>query len=200
MADTGRVRVFIAVDLAAEVHRAVVQLKAELAQVRGEVRWVRDEGLHATMKFLGSVPTATLDAVRDAMARAAAPTACFTMRARGLGVFPSLDRPRVVWVGLDGAPLIDLARALDAALAPLGFAPDTRPFHPHVTLGRVERRHGWTAVARRLQQHWNDDFGVSPVDHLTTYRSELRPGGSVYTSLWTTPLADSTKGADYGPR
>ena len=201
MADTARVRVFVAVDLAAEVHQAVVRVKAELAQARSDVRWVRDEGLHATMKFLGSVSPAQLDAVRDAVARAARPIARFAVRARGLGAFPSLERPRVLWVGLDGAPLIELAGALDDALAPLGFARETRPFHPHVTLGRVAGRRGWQAVERVLKRHWSDDFGVSHVDRITTYRSELRPGGSLYSTLWTTALADSTKGEeDYGTR
>ncbi|HUI25727.1 MAG TPA: RNA 2',3'-cyclic phosphodiesterase [Candidatus Kryptonia bacterium] len=200
LSEPARVRVFVAVDLAAAVHQAVVRVKAELAQVRSDVRWVRDEGLHATMKFLGSISPAQLDAVHDAVSHAAAPIGCFAVRARGLGAFPSLERPRVLWVGLEGAPLVELAGALDDALAPLGFARETRPFHPHVTLGRVAGRRGWQAVERVLQDHWNDDFGISHVDHIITYRSELRKGGSLYSPLWTTALADSTKGEDYGTR
>jgi 2'-5' RNA ligase len=200
MADTARVRAFIAVDLCAEVHQAVLRLKTELAQVRSDVRWVRDDGLHATMKFLGSLPAKRLDEVRDALTGALAPISRFAMQVRGLGAFPSIERPRVVWVGLEGASLAELARAIDAALAPLGFPREARPFHPHVTLGRVGGSRGWVAVERILKRHWADEFGVSPVSTVTTYRSELRPGGAVYSPLWTTALADSTKGADYGTR
>ena len=198
MADTGRVRAFIAVDLAAEVRRAVVRVKAELAQVRSEVRWVRDEGLHVTMKFLGSVPVAELAAVREAIAHAVAPIGRFAVRAHGLGAFPSLDRPRVLWIGIEGTPLNELAGALDDALAPLGFPRESRAFHPHVTLGRVTGRRGWPAVEDLVNQHREDDFGVTRVDCVTTYRSELCSGGSIYSTLWTTALADSTKGEDYG--
>ncbi|HVN86944.1 MAG TPA: RNA 2',3'-cyclic phosphodiesterase [Candidatus Binatia bacterium] len=196
--ETERVRTFVAVDLETAAHAALVRLKAELARAGGDVRWVRDDGLHATMKFLGSVAAARLGDVRSAVARAVSSLARFTMRVRGLGAFPSIERPRVLWVGIDAPPLIDLARAVDGALVALGFPPEARPFHPHITLGRVRGHRGWNVLARAIERHWNDDFGVSSVDRVTVYRSELRRGGSIYSPLWTTSLSDSTKGADYG--
>jgi 2'-5' RNA ligase len=198
MTPSASVRAFIAVDLAADVRARLVALKSALSRVRCDVRWVRDDGLHATIKFLGAVPIDQLDAVRDAVASAAASVVACPASVRGLGIFPSPKRPRVVWVGLQGDSLRALAQAVENTVAPLGFPTEKRPFHPHVTLGRVNGLRGWTALARALEPHWTEDFGVTAVDHLTTYRSELKRGGSVYTPLWTTPLADSTRGARHG--
>lgn len=192
------VRTFIAVDLSATVRAALVRLKADLAQVPSDIRWVRDEGLHVTMKFLGPVATDRLPDVRHALSQAGASRAAFTLRVCGLGAFPSLVRPRVLWVGVEGAPLVDLERAITEALVPLGFPRELRPFHPHITLGRINGRHGWNVVHDLVRQHQNDDFGVSPVEALTTYRSDLGRGGARYSVLWTTALADSTRGIDYG--
>jgi 2'-5' RNA ligase len=198
MTQTAHVRTFVAVDLVPEVRTAILRLKADLARVRSEVRWVRDEALHATIKFLGSVPGERLGDVRDAVARAAASVASFSARVRGLGAFPSIKRPRVLWVGLEAPALGKLAEEVEGALLPLGFAADERPFHSHVTLGRVSGQRGWTSVEAILKAHWTDDFGTSPVDHVTGYRSDLRPGGAVYTILWTIGLADSRRGEIHG--
>jgi len=198
MTQTEHVRTFIAVDLAPEVRAAILRLKADLARVRSEVRWVRDEALHATIKFLGSVPGERLGDVRDAVAGAAALVASFSARVRGLGAFPSIKRPRVLWVGIETPDLGKLAKEVEGALLPLGFAPEGRPFHPHVTLGRVSGQRGWRSVETILKAHWTDDFGTSPVDHVTVYRSDLRPGGAVYKILWTSGLSDSRREAIHG--
>jgi len=192
------VRTFIAVDLAPEVRAAIARLKGDLARVRSEVRWVRDDGLHATIKFLGSVQAERFDDVRDAVVRAAASVASFSARVRGLGAFPSIKRPRVVWVGLETPALGKLAKEIEDALLPLGFAAEERPFHAHVTLGRVSGQRGWPSVETILKAHWTDDFGTSPVDHVTIYRSDLRPGGAVYTILWTIGLSDSRREEIHG--
>jgi 2'-5' RNA ligase len=124
MMQTAHVRTFIAVDLAPEVCAAILRLKADLAHVRSEVRWVRDEALHATIKFLGSVPGVRLGDVRDAVARAAASMTSFAAPVRGLGAFPSIKRPRVLWVGLKTPAL----GKLRARACPLVLPPRSDPF------------------------------------------------------------------------
>ncbi|MBI4516612.1 MAG: RNA 2',3'-cyclic phosphodiesterase [Deltaproteobacteria bacterium] len=198
MSEPAHIRAFVAVDLVPQVRLGLVQLKAELARTRADVRWVRDDGLHATLKFLGAVAAERLEAVGEAVAQVAAAVPEFAAHVRGLGAFPSLKRPRVCWVGIEAAQLAVLARAVENALVPLGFAAEARPFHAHVTLGRINSPRGWPALEEMLKQHWNDDFGVSPVDCITVYRSDLRAGGAVYTALWTRRLAASTRGADHG--
>ena len=102
---------------------------------------------------------------------------------------PSRRRPRVFWVGLDCAPLAALAAAIDAALVPLGFAPEQRPFRPHITLGRATGGSGGPErLEQALERHWHDDFGDCALRELIAYRSDLRRGGAVYTKLWTIPF------------
>ncbi len=184
----GRVRAFLAVDVAATIHAALVDLKRELSQTGAAVRWVRDDGLHATVKFLGGVPEAALPAVRDALRGALGAAVRMTAAVHGLGEFPTPQRPRVVWVGLECPPLADIATAVDAALAPLGFATPTRPFQPHITLGRVKGMRGWARLDAVLRAHCTSDFGACELTELVAYRSDLRRDGAVYTKLWTIPF------------
>jgi len=182
------IRAFLAVDVSPEIHAALVELKGELARTGAAVRWVRDEGLHATVKFLGAVPEAQLPALRAALTDAVHPRPPLAASVRGLGVFPTLQRPRVVWVGLECAPLAALAAAIDGAVEPLGFAPETRPFRAHITLGRVNGPAGWPRLEAALHAHWGNDLGNCPLAELVAYRSDLRRDGAVYTKLWTIPF------------
>jgi 2'-5' RNA ligase len=152
------------------------------------VRWVRDEGLHATVKFLGPVAETQLPALRTALGGAVHGTPQLAAGVRGLGVFPTLKRPRVVWVGLDCAPLAALARAVDDALEPLGFARESRPFRAHITLGRVKDSGAPPELTPALRAHWDDDLGTCALRELVAYRSDLRRDGAVYTKLWTIPF------------
>jgi 2'-5' RNA ligase len=170
------------------VHERVVKLKRELAATGAAVRWTRDEGLHLTLKFLGSVAGGRLDAVRDTVAPPLSEVASFPARVTGLGVFPRLERPRIVWVGVDAPELMHLAGLVESATATLGFANEARAFRGHVTLGRIKDRHGWAPLAAALKEHWADDLGTFDVRHVTAFRSDLQRGGSVYTELWTIPL------------
>ncbi len=190
----GRIRSFVAVDLAAPVRASLRQLLAELAQLRCEVRWVRGEGLHVTLKFLGWVDPARLELVRTTLATALSGRPTLRVRARGLGAFPSWRQPRVLWVGLEGDGLPELAACVEAAMCRLGFESEGRAFTPHVTLGRVNGTRGWSRVEEHVKAHLSDDFGVSIVDGVTIYRSVLRPDGAVYTPLWTIPLGRNMEG------
>jgi 2'-5' RNA ligase len=195
---TASLRAFLAIEVAPEIHAALVDLKRELARFDTAVRWVRDEGLHATLKFLGSVRPETLAALRASLAEALGDFPPLTVRVAGLGAFPNLHRPRVVWVGLIGPDLPALARQIETAAAAFGFPAESRPFHPHITLGRVGGPHGWPRLLAALQEHWTDDIGVCDITDLVAYRSNLQRGGAVYTKLWTIPLAGRRKGEDHG--
>ena len=183
-----KVRTFLAVEVAPAIHAALVDLKHELASGDTGVRWVRDEALHATVKFLGGVEESVLPAVRAAVGDAIANTPPPTATVRGLGAFPTLQRPRVLWVGLQCQPLTAIAATVDGALTPLGFAADARAFRAHITLGRVNTMRNWSWLESALQRHWGEDFGSCAIAELTGYRSDLRRDGAVYTKLWTIPF------------
>ncbi len=194
--DSTRIRSFIAVDLDAPVQRAVRELQGELARINADVRWVRPEGLHVTLKFLGSVEAARLERVHATLAAAMAGQPALHAKVRGLGAFPSWRRPRVVWVGLRGDGMVELAARVEDALAPLGFEREQRAFTPHLTLGRVNSPRGWPRLEEVCKTHLDDDFGESDIDAVSIYRSMLQRGGAVYTLLWTIPL-DQVKGASH---
>ncbi len=200
MSEKDTIRSFVAVDVAAPVHAAIAALQAELARVRADVRWVRAEGMHVTLKFLGAVAASRLQRVRAVLVDALAAQPPLEVQVRGTGAFPSLRRPRVLWVGLEGAGLSELAGVVDAALVPLGFAAEKRNFTAHVTLGRVHSLRGWPALEEQFKAHLDDDFGSSRIDAVTVYRSTLRAGGAVYSALWTIALCRHREGSTHDPR
>ena len=184
----GTVRTFLAVEVAPDIHAALVDLKRQLSHTGAAVRWVRDEGLHATVKFLGGVPETLLPDLRAAVTDAVGAQPPLPAAVRGLGMFPNPKRPRVIWVGLACQPLTDLAAAVDAALEPLGFARENRPYHAHITLGRVKELRGWAPLDSALQRHRADDFGDCAIGELIAFRSDLRRDGALYTKLWRIPF------------
>ena len=186
--ESSGIRSFVAVDLDAPVRQAVDDLQSELRRINADVRWVRSEGLHVTLKFLGSVDPARLERVHATLAADLHDQPALYVAVRGLGAFPNWRRPRVVWVGLHGEGLVALAARVDGVLAPLGFEREHRAFTPHLTLARVNSLRGWPQLEEGCKSHLDDDFGVSDIGAVTVYRSTLQRGGAVYSPLWTIAL------------
>lgn len=184
-----RLRCFLAVDPADDVRRAILAERRALEAAGGDVRWTRPEGLHVTLQFLGDVDADRVAAVAEAAAAAVAGEAPFVMRARGVGGFPSLERPRVLWVGVEAPALARLAAALGAALAQLGFVADAAPFRPHLTFGRVRSMRGWPGLRDALRPLAARAFGDTRVERIGLYRSRLQPGGAEYGMLAGMALA-----------
>ena len=189
------VRTFIAIELDEELRANLKMLQDRL---RGQlaprsVRWVRPQGIHLTLKFLGDTPVSRLDDIKTSLAQAATEVGPFTFSVGGLGCFPNTRRPRVVWVGLEeptGA-LIRLRDAVEAQVSPLGFPTEKRRFSPHLTLGRVQRRASKSEV-REIGEvvaasgiGTVDEMDVRVVCHI---KSDLRPSGAVYATLFEAEL------------
>lgn len=177
-------RLFVAAELDADVRRRLEDIQRSLRAVPLQVRWVKPEGIHLTLKFLGEVGSGRLDPIRDALAGALARVGAFTLSAEGVGTFPPRGLPRVIWVGLQGdLPAAErLQAAIDAALATCGFPPESRPFRPHLTLGRVTGGgHGnW---AEFLAREGVAQAGRFAVGECVLFRSHLDPGGARYEPL-----------------
>lgn len=185
------IRVFVAATLAPSVNEEMTKVQALLRAAGGDVRWVRPRNFHLTFRFLGTVAPARVEKLLAALCDAVRHTPRLRVRVRGLGAFPTLDRPHVVWAGVAGRGLSGLAATLDAALTDAEFSSPRaggQAFHPHVTLGRVRSRRGWKSVLPRVQRHLRHDFGDSPIDAVSLYRSDLRPDGAVHTVLGTAGL------------
>ncbi len=183
-------RTFIAIELDQELRDNLGRLQDQVrGQVSpGSVRWVRPEGIHLTLKFLGDTPLEKVEEVKAALGRAAAEVGPFTFTVAGLGCFPNTRSPRVVWVGIEeptGA-LVRLRDHVEAEVSPLGFPTERRSFSPHLTLGRVQRRASKSEVREVGQVVAATAVGI--VDEMAVgavwyIKSDLRPSGAVYTAL-----------------
>lgn len=177
------IRAFIAVTLAKSVIEEIAKVRALLQEPKGDIRWTRVEGLHLTLKFLGDIVQDQVAAIVAVLHDIAQQRPPLRLMAQGLGAFPNLRRPRVLWVGLQGKRISELSEAIETALLPLDFPPEERGFIPHLTLGRLRSPKGWERVLPILQAHEQTCFGESLIDHITLYQSELRPEGAIYTPL-----------------
>lgn len=199
MAGTGRekestektLRVFIAFRLPAELRGLLQQVQSELKKADLPVKWVRPENIHLTVKFLGDVNPPALEKIASAMQAAAASSAPLTLSACGLGVFPGVKKPRVIWCGLGGdvEALARLHSSLDEALAELGFEREAKKFRAHLTLGRIKGRVDPETMIDLLSRHGHMASDPFACDRLCLYQSRLKPAGPVYSRLAEAPLA-----------
>lgn len=180
-------RLFAGMPLAGEAAEVAGRALARLERQGWPVKWVRPDQLHLTLKFFGEVPEEGVAPLAAALEAALAGRAAIPAALGGYGAFPAPARARVVWLGLDAPPDLELLQhEAEVRTAPLGFPPEGRPFHPHLTLGRVREGQRLPADAARV-------FAAAPLgvplllDTVVLYRSQLGPSGSRYEAVrrWT---------------
>jgi len=178
-------RTFIAIDLDPEIKRSLSDFVRRLKKASPEgTSWAREAGMHFTLKFLGEIDDAGSEAVSRAMDEAVKPGRPFLVQVLGTGVFPNARFPRVLWVGIaPSAELDSLQTRLESALAEAGFERETRPFHPHLTLGRVRSVPGVRSALTELELQKHTEFGTMTAAKIALFRSVLRPDGAEYTIL-----------------
>jgi 2'-5' RNA ligase len=188
------IRAFIAFPLPDPVLAHLRTLQESLRDAGlDDLRFVRPENIHLTLRFLGNVEPATVDAIAAAMTEAAAEMAPLSLTAKGIGAFPGVRKARVVWAGLAGATaeLISFQGRVAEALEPRGFPRERRRFTAHLTLARVRERQ--TVDPERLVAAMESlNALASPpfaAEELALFQSDLRPGGAVYTPLRRAPLS-----------
>ncbi len=183
-------RAFLAVDVVGEEARARVgALLSQLREVRG-LRAVPPHQLHFTLKFFEDLPEARVAAAKAAAARAASAVSSFSMSLSGLGTFPPRGPARVLWVGCaeGGDRLVSLAAAVEREFTLEGFAPEARPFSPHLTLARVKDPRAARDVPAFLSANRAFDAGTVGVKDLVLYQSVLGTSGAAHTPLSRAPL------------
>jgi 2'-5' RNA ligase len=199
-AETETVRAFVAIHLPAELlaalHELQMQLEAKLPQKT--VRWTSSEQLHLTLQFLGNIPVQELGNLEAALQNACGTIGPIQLRAEGLGGFPNLRNPRVIWVGLerDLKPLAQLQFQIHRASAPWCERPEERGFQPHLTLGRV--RENASRAARRIGEEIAatsaGELGEWCIERFYLMQSKLTPKGAVHTVLNSWPLEKNPDG------
>ncbi len=181
-----RVRTFVAVELAPAVKQEVRQLIRRLQSTQAAVKWVEEENLHITLKFLGEIDNQQVPLVCQAVARTVSSYDPFELELKGLGAFPRLERPRVLWVGVGRGSerLVQLQSELDLRLQELGYPLETRPYEPHLTIGRVKRAGpDMQRLAEALNQWMDFEPGCMWVEEAVVFASQLSRHGPIYTPL-----------------
>ncbi|MGD2176303.1 MAG: RNA 2',3'-cyclic phosphodiesterase [Anaerolineae bacterium] len=185
-------RLFIAIPLPNSLLKRLgdVQHRLQAKVPYQSVRWVRAEGVHLTLKFLGDTPRDKIPAIQEALTVVARNAPSCELTAEGLGCFPSPRRPRVLWVGLQEPTgrLKALWKAVEEVMTAIGYKPERHGFSPHLTLGRVRRktsREDQRQISEAITGTRADRLAVFTADRFELIRSVLKPTGAEYTTLAT---------------
>lgn len=192
-------RAFVAIELPAGLRRALGQEISGLRERLGTsaIRWVSPEAVHLTLKFLGEIDDRTARSISGTLDTLCPNFARTDYRIGSLGTFPNANRPRVIWIGVQEASgeLLRLQVEVERGAVELGIQPEERPFHPHLTLGRVKREASSSemqTLAQELQKLQIGSLGEAALEGVSLMRSELSPTGAVYTRLHYAPLKDKS--------
>lgn len=172
-------RIFIALDIPAEIRARPTDYMERARLLAPEARWARVEGLHVTLKFIGHVDDAAVEKIKTALR--SIKTVPLEVKFAGVGFFPNPNAGRVFWAGVDGGEnLPRLASTIDAAMEKLGIPRETKPYHPHLTLARTSSR-----PLRGLKPLLDEppQFGTMTAREFFLYQSQPQKGGSKYTKL-----------------
>lgn len=186
MSEEKSIRSFLAVDPPREIIDAIGMIQDRLRKnIQGDIRWVRPQGIHLTLKFFGAISESDVANISRVVENTTSTIAPFTLGIKRVGAFPDVKRPRVLWLGMDGDvdTLILLQREVDAKLQKYGFEKEDRPFRPHLTLARIKDPRGLIGLAKIFEKRENYEAGSFSAAGLNLFKSDLTPKGAVYTKL-----------------
>jgi len=187
-------RAFIAIDLPDELKETLQQVSHTFQQhLSGlPVRWVPSINMHLSLKFLGDVSETNVETINEIIRTAANSYHAFEISIGGVGVFPNMHRPRVIWVGVEAPEeMISLQRRIETETTRMGYPSEDREYAPHLTLGRVSRNANAAeikAVSKKLLNEKLGFLGAARVNQIHLFRSQLQPGGPKYTKLFSAAL------------
>jgi 2'-5' RNA ligase len=179
------IRSFLAIELPKTILKKIGEIQEDLRLSRADVKWMNPENIHLTLKFFGNIDESRIDPIVKSIQGPIQTTSSFSVKVRGMGAFPHLKNPRVIWIGLvDGKEiLVDLQKQLEKELEGIGFEREERSFHPHLTLGRVKSAKGRDELVGRIEKYSEGEFGDFQVEKVILFKSDLRPTGPIYTPL-----------------
>jgi RNA 2',3'-cyclic 3'-phosphodiesterase len=179
------VRLFVALDVPEDTRRAMRTLVTSFSAICRGARWVRPEGIHVTLKFIGHIADEKLPETQEQLALVP-PIRPVEISFGRFDFFPNEKRPRIFYVGIEaGADLGALAREIENLLEPLGIAKERRAFQPHLTLARFKTNEGLEELRKEVAALPSQNFGSGAAEEFHLYQSVLQSGGAVYTKLST---------------
>ena len=180
------IRSFLAIEIPGPILRKIGEVQGGLKSSHADVRWTNPEAIHLTLKFFGNIEESRIDPIFKSIEEPIRSTPPFSLKVRGVGAFPHLKNPRVIWIGLvnEREALTSLQKQIETDLEKIGFQPEDRPFHPHLTLGRMKSSRGKEELAGRMERYRDEEFGDFEVEKVVLFKSDLKPSGPIYTPLW----------------
>ncbi len=181
-----KIRTFVAIDLSSDINEGLKSLQNKLInECPGKIAWVKPENIHLTLKFLGEIEEDRWKQIFLSLKEVASRYLPFNVFVKGLGCFPRIESPRVVWAGIacEGDELISIQKDVDKCLNEFDFPEDKRKYHAHLTLGRIKvlkERMRWKKLIESLQ---DVEVGTLAVEKIVLVKSTLKPAGAVYTVL-----------------
>jgi 2'-5' RNA ligase len=189
------IRSFWAIELNEEIRLALQEFQQRIRNRLPSIGWVKPGSLHLTVKFLGEIGEEQLSSIQQAVEKGIKDCSSFSLQVEGVGGFPNINQPRVLWAGISGqvAELLALVSHVEEAHIPLGFPAESKPFRGHLTLARIKQgsREVGIALARSQVLGQHTYFGQLNVHQLCLFRSELKPTGAVYHRLSEIQLKES---------
>ncbi|MDO8747171.1 MAG: RNA 2',3'-cyclic phosphodiesterase [Thermodesulfovibrionales bacterium] len=182
-------RCFIALELPEEVKKNIYGYVEKLKAAGADVKWVRTENLHLTLKFLEDTTEELLKSANERLISLSKSHNRFSFQVSGAGAFPNIKYPKVIWLGVhDSEEIVNLQHDIDESMAGLGFEKDDKQFTPHLTIGRVKSMRNKDALIKELITLKEVDFGKIEVLNITLMKSELKPGGAEHFKLSEIPI------------
>jgi len=179
------IRSFLAIELPKLILKKIEEVQRDLRSTRADVRWVNPEKIHLTLKFFGNIEESRIDPIFKSIEEPIRNTPPYSIEVKGVGAFPQLRNPRVIWIGLVNGKeiLTSFQKQIETQLEKIGFQTENRPFHPHLTLGRMKSSRGKEEMVERMEKHREEEFGDFQVERVILFKSDLKPSGPVYTLL-----------------
>ena len=197
------IRAFICIQLERGLIAELTELRHRLERTLpgNSVRWNPPDQIHLTLKFLGNIPESQAGDLAAALRGACQGMAPFPLRAEGVGAFPNLRNPRIIWVGLPGEVerLLSLQKQIDSAAQPWNKEAEDRPFRPHLTLARIKSPHASRQIGQALQAAQFVSQHPWRVDQIFLMQSQLSSEGAVHSVLASVSLLDSAHAKDHSP-
>ena len=184
------IRTFVGFELPEKIRSFISSIQEDLKSNRLDARWVQPKNIHLTLKFLGNINKDDTQKVGAAIFKSAADYAPISLAAKGIGAFPGINRPRVLWIGIKGQidMLIQLQKSLDDKLEEIGFPKENRPFKGHLTLARVKGRINQAKLINAIKKYGEFEPKSFIADNIILFKSDLKSTGAVYTKLISVSL------------
>jgi len=179
------IRCFVAIEIPDEIKEKLTSLNRYLSAIAPGVKWVRKEGMHLTLKFLGNVDEDRISEIKTALTEAVKGFGVIEAEVESAGAFPNAALARVLWAGTSGEVerIQELASRVETALANLGFEREKRAFRPHITIGRIKKPKRNRKLDEALSSVRDQKFGKFTIREIVLFKSQLHPDGAIYTPL-----------------